>query len=439
MRRFRLIGSLPIMTVLSLAFARTSVAQDIARAGSVVIPQSSVARVADIGVRSHTNIMIKAVHGSPEEELLRSQSFAVGAPPFAEFGFETPASLGCIYRLVSTIVAGCNPNTVTENPTGGSRMIALVDAYDDPDAMSDLNEFSSQFGLPAVNSTTFEVVYATGSKPAQDSTGGWEAEESLDIEMAHAMAPDAKIILVEAASSQNSDLYAAVTLAGNRVAAAGGGEVSMGWGSPEFSGETSYDTVFTTPGVVYVASVGDSPGTEYPSVSPNVVAAGGTTVRRDPFTYELIGQGVWQETAGGPSSYELRPAYQNAIKSAFPSVVRTRRGVPDLSFDSDIDTGVWIYESFPITDAGGGVDGSNWYIFGGTSVAAPALAGIINIGGHFAASSALELTRIYNHITFTTDFRDLASGNCGPYDGFSAVAGWDYCTGVGTPVGYAGK
>ena len=135
-----------------------------------------------------------------------------------------------------------------------------------------------------------------------------------------------------------------------------------------------------------------------------------------------------------------RPAYQNGIKSAFPLAARTQRGVPDLSFDSDIDTGVWIYDSFPMTDLPDlGIDGSNWYIFGGTSVASPSLAAIINIGGHFAASSALELTRIYNHITVATDFHDIASGNCGPYDGFSAVAGWDYCTGVGTPVGYAGK
>jgi kumamolisin len=385
MRRFKLIGSLPMIAAALLAFARTTVAQDMARSGSVVIPQSSVAHPADIGVRSHTNTILKAVDGSLEQGLLRSQPFAVGAPPFANFGFETPASLGCVYHLVSTIVAGCNPNTVTENPTGGTRTIAIVDAYDDPDAMSDLNEFSAQFGLPAVNSTTFVVKYATGSKPAQDPTGGWEGEESLDIEMAHAMAPGANIILVEAASNANADLYAAVTVAGNLVSAARGGEVSMGWGTPEFSGETSDDSVFAKSGVVYVASVGDTPGTEYPSVSPNVVAAGGTTVRRNPFTGDLIGQGVWQLTGSGPSVYELRPAYQIGIKGAFPLAARTQRGVPDLSFDSDIDTGVWIYDSFPMTDLPDlGVDGSNWYIFGGTSIASPSLAAIINIGGHFA-------------------------------------------------------
>jgi len=435
----RLIGTLPIVAVVLLAFARTSAAQGIAHSGSIVVPQSSVERVEDTGVRAHTNIVLKAIHGSLEQG--RSQAFVVGAQPFTGIGyFETPASLGCVYHLVSAIVAGCNPNTVTENPTGGSRTIAIVDAYDDPGATSDLNAFSSQFGLPSVNSTTFKVVYASGSKPAEDPTGGWEGEESLDIEMAHAMAPHANIILVEAASNFDSDLFPAVTLASNLVAAGGGGEVSMGWGTSEFSAEASIDPVFKTPGVVYVAVAGDSPGTEYPSASPYVIAAGGSTLRRNPFNGNFEGHGAWQQAGGGPSLYEPRPAYQNAIKGAFPLVARGSRGIPDLSFDSDIDTGVWIYDSFSISDLpDGGVDGSNWYIFGGTSVATPAIAGIINAAGHFVASSVLELTKIYNNRLITTDYRDITLGDCGPNDGFSAVVGWDYCTGVGVPLGYFGK
>ena len=341
-------------------------------------------------------------------------------------------------RLVSTIVVGCNPNTVTENPSGGSRTVAIVDAYDDPNALSDLNTFSTKFGLPAATSSNFAVVYASGTKPGQDLSGGWESEESLDIEWVHAMAPDATIILVEAASESLTDLLAAVGVASIVVEAAGGGEVSMSWGFSEFPGELSDDPIFTTTGVAYIAATGDNPGTDYPSVSPNVIAAGGSAVRRNPFNGNLIGRGVWQETGAGPSFYEPRPAFQNAIKSAFPLIVRGMRGVPDLSFDSDPDTGVWIYDSFPIPGALG-VDGSNWFVFGGTSVAAQALAGIINVGGHFSSSSALELARIYNHRTFTSDYTDIASGNCYYYDSFSAMAGWDYCTGVGTPVGYGGK
>ncbi len=436
----RLVGPFLIVAVVSLAFARTSAAQDMGRGGSVVVPQSSVGHAEDIGVRSHTNIVFEAVQRPNGQALQQSANSPNGAPPFSGYGFETPASLGCVYNLVSKPVVGCNPNVVTEDPPGGTRTIASVDAYDDPNAISDLNAFSSQFGLPLVNSNTFKTVYASGPRPAQDPTGGWEAEESLDIEMTHAMAPGANIILVEAASNLNTDLYAAVQVAAGLVGP-DGGEVSMGWGSPEYSGETSNDsTVFATPGVVYVASTGDTPGTEYPSVSPNVVAAGGSTVRRNPFTGNLTGQSVWQDAGSGPSYYESRPAYQNAVESAFPLIARNHRGVPDVAFDSDPHTGAWIYDSTPNSDFPvGEFDGSNWYIYGGTSLAVPGVTGIINAAGHFAASSTAELTRIYNHRIFPTDFHDIATGNCGAYDGFSAAVGWDYCTGVGTPVGYAGK
>lgn len=430
------IGWWSVVAAVLLAFAQTSEAQVTSSSVSVLVPQSSIQRPEDVGVRSHTNTMLKLVHGSAEQGV--QPNVAAGSPPYPYFAFETPASLGCVYRVVSRRVAGCNPNTATINPTGGSRTIAIVDAYDDPNAANDLAQFSNQFGLPAAN---FEVVYATGSAPAQDPTGGWEGEESLDIEMAHAMAPRAAIVLVEGASNSNADLYNAVTVASGIVSSAGGGEVSMGWGSPEYESEASNDLpFFATPGVVYVASTGDASGTEYPSVSPNVVAAGGSVVRRSFFTGDLRGQGVWQQAGGGPSQYEPRPAFQNAVKSAFSADARGARGVPDLSFDSDPNSGVWVYDSFPMSDApSGGVEGSNWYIYGGTSVAAPALAGIFNAANHFSASSALELDKIYTHRMYPTQYLDLNSGNCGPYDGFSAAAGWDYCTGVGVPFGYAGK
>ncbi len=187
---------------------------------------------------------------------------------------------------------------MTANPTGGSNAIAIVDAYDDPTAASDLAAFSTQFGLPAPN---FSVVYASGTKPAQDPTGGWEVEESLDIEWAHAMAPDAKIYLVEAASNSNSDLFAAVAVASTLVKAAGGGEVSMSWSGAEYAGEKLADAIFKTPGVVYFASTGDAPGVGYPSTSPNVVAAGGTTLSMNLSTGGFRQSFAWPDTGGGPS------------------------------------------------------------------------------------------------------------------------------------------
>lgn len=409
-----LIQSIAVLAALSVLLGSAAVAQSGRHKGSVVIPSSSMERSQDAGQRVHTNIRLFI----PAEGLRRPRPLTVG-PPYAGYLYETPASVACVYHLASAVV-GCNPNSVMTNAVGGSRAIAIVDAYDDPKAASDLARFSSQFGLPAPN---FQVVYAGGTQPPRDF--GWELEESLDIEWAHAVAPSAKIYLVEAASNSYSDLFVAVSTASSLVAAAGGGEVSMSWGSGEFYSETSYDAYFTRPGVVYFASAGDGPGTLYPSVSPNVVAAGGTTLRRNPSTGAFLAEAAWVDTGGGASYYEARPGYQSAIST----IVGTRRGVPDLSAVADPNTGVWVY------DSGNG----GWWIVGGTSAAAPILAGIVNLAGHFASSTSSELTTIYNNRGLVADFRDTTTGFCGPYMGYSTALGWDFCTGVGSPLGLAGK
>jgi kumamolisin len=410
----QLIRSVAVSAALSVLLGSAAVAQSGRHKGSVVIPSSSMERSRDAGERAHTNIRLFI----PARGLMSPRPLTVG-PPYAGYLYETPASVACVYRLVPA-AAGCNPNTVMTNSSGGSRAIAIVDAYDDPNAAADLARFSSQFGLPAPN---FQVVYASGTRPSRDF--GWELEESLDIEWAHAVAPNAKIYLVEAASNSYSDLFLAVSRASSLVAAAGGGEVSMSWGSGEFPNETSYDSYFTTPGVVYFASAGDGPGTLYPSVSPNVVAAGGTTLRRKPSTGAFLAEAAWVDTGGGASFYEARPGYQSSIST----IVASRRGVPDLSAVADPNTGVWVY------DSGNG----GWWIVGGTSASAPILAGIVNLAGHFASSTSSELTTIYNNMALAADFRDTATGFCGPYMGYSTVKGWDFCTGAGSPYGLAGK
>ena len=357
-----MIRSIAVLAALSLLLGNAAVAQSGRHKGSVVIPSSSMERSQDAGERAHTNIRVFI----PDEGLMSPRPLSVG-PPYAGYMYETPASVACVYQLARA-TAGCNPNTVMTNAAGGSKAIAIVDAYDDRNAAGDLARFSSQFGLPA---PSFQVVYASGTQPSRDF--GWELEESLDIEWAHAVAPNAKIYLVEAASNSYSDLFVAVSAASTLVAAAGGGEVSMSWGSGEFRSETSYDSHFTTTGVVYFASAGDGPGTLYPSVSPNVVAAGGTTLRRNPSTGAFLAEAAW------------------------------------------VDTG------------------------GGTSVAAPILAGIVNLAGHFAPATSSELTTIYNNMTVAADFKDTTTGFCGPYMGYSTAKGWDFCTGVGSPSGRAGK
>jgi kumamolisin len=159
------------------------------------------------------------------------------------------------------------------------------------------------------------------------------------------------------------------------------------------------------------------------------VSAGGTTTARNPNTGDFLHELSWDSAGGGLSSFELRPVYQNAIKA----VVGGRRGVPDLSSDSNPITGVWVLDNFQCTSA------PCWYVVGGTSVASPTLAGIVNSAGHFATSSAAELATIYAHRGVPADFTDLKLGYCGPYSGFSAKGGWDFCTGVGSDKGKAEK
>jgi len=390
----------------------------IVKDGAVITPSSSIPRAGAGGVEAHTNVHIFQRNGMPATHAVRP---LVG-PPLPGYFYETPASIACIYGLV-TLVQGCNPNNVSSVPSGGGKAIAIVDAYHAPNAMADLTAFSRQFGLPLPTAATFQVVYAlangtqTTRVPAYDS--GWEVEQSLDVQWAHAMAPNAKIILVEAASSSLADLLGAEHLASQLVAAAGGGQVSNSWGSGEFAQEALYDSYFLTSGVVYFASTGDSPGTEWPSVSTNVVAVGGTSVSRHPTTGAFMGEAAWDNAGGGPSIYVPRPLYQNSVSAIIGG---TTRGVPDVAAVANPNTGVWVYD----TNAGG------WIVVGGTSVASPVVAGITNNAGRFSLSSNAELTRLYTNPSMSFD---IQKGICGPYAGYWATAGWDFCSGVGSPAG----
>jgi subtilase family serine protease len=397
---------------------------------SMTVPPSSSSSPGDAGVRSHTTLRYiapGAITGEPQ----------ASGPPFPGFLFETPASLACIYELQFSF-AGCNPNVVTANPMGGGRAIAVVDAYDDANAFIDLQSFSAQFGVKAITPSTFQVVFAPAGgstpgscaagpapQPASAAANGWDVEESVDIEYAHAMAPAAKLYLVEAQTNNDLDLYCGVTVASELVAKAGGGEVSMSWGGGEFAGETAVDPVFTQHGVVYFASSGDSPGVIYPSASPNVVSVGGTTLSMNINTGTFEFENTWQDGGGGPSAFEPRPGYQNEI--AF--LVGSQRGTPDIAADANLNTGVWVLDTLVFGPG-------SWYIVGGTSVSAPVMAGIVNGANSFSVSSQAELTKMYSS---RSGFNDITFGNCGPYNGTLATFGWDSCTGLGSPDGYAGK
>lgn len=370
----------------------------------VFVPESSIEQSGDNGVRAHTN------------HVVRVSPFAGTGSPTGE----TPQSIRPVYNLPST---------------GGSGVIAIVDAYDYPTAKNDFNVFSGQFSLPQETGTgaVFQVVYASRKKPR--GNGGWNQEAALDIEWAHAMAPSAKIVLVEAASSSFTDLFAAVKVASGLR---GVKEVSMSWGGSEFSGELADDSYFTTPGIVYFASSGDTGGvTGYPGVSPSVVCAGGTTIHRTS-SGVFASETGWSGSGGGFSQYELRPFYQDVTSGT----VGGARGVPDYSFDADPNSGVSVYDSTSYQGLSG------WLVFGGTSVASPSLAGIVNLAhdantGTSVVDTTDELKLIYSSLGTTatptynsTDFRDILSGTAGSY---TATTGWDFVTGVGSNLGLNGK
>jgi kumamolisin len=367
---------------------------------AVLIPESSKEKSGEEGVRAHTNHAVKA-------------KAATG----------TPTGL-----IPSQII-----NAYALSPAG-SETIYIIDAFHYPTALNDFNVFSAAFGLPPETSTNpfagsnkvFQVVYANGSQPPNNC--GWAQESALDIEWAHAMAPNAKIVLVEAASNSFVDLLAAVDLADADPFAR---EVSMSWGGSEFSSETSFDSHFNVPGngIVYTAASGDTGGkTIYPGVSPFIVSAGGTRLTVDSAGNRISETG-WSGSGGGKSAYELRPSYQNVISG----IVGSRRGVPDWSFDADPQTGVSVYDSTPC-----GTSGAGWLVFGGTSVSSPALAGIINSGGN-NADSGTELSLLYGNIVTATaavNFFDITSGRAGKQ---RAGSGWDFVTGIGSTNGMGGK
>jgi kumamolisin len=409
---------------------------------TLVVPESSRADSSDLGKKAHTNIrFINPGFANPME-----------APPYSNYAYETPTSLACVYKMVATTPLYCNPNTVTLVNSGGSQSIAIVDAFDDPEAAPDLAYFSAQFGLP-FSVSKFQVIYAGGSQPEIDLSGGWELEEALDIEYAHAMAPGATIYLVEAQSNAFSDLFNAVTEATNIIqcqnftttpgacgaSPTGKGEVSMSWGSAEFSGETANDFLFNQKNVVFLASTGDAPGPSYPAVSPNVVAVGGTSISRNACCANYLREDSWSDGGGGPSVYEKIPSYQSSHAAVSTYIATTQRGTPDVAAVANPYTGVWVYNSMPTNFF---FYPSSWWVVGGTSVSAPVWTGIINKAGSFAASTSAELTAIYNNLgtsAYGANFHDVTYGDCYYYMARQAASGYDYCTGIGSPLGVAGK
>lgn len=311
---------------------------------------------------------------------------------------------------------------------GGSGAIAIIDQNNLTTSLSDFNFFSQTFGLPVETSTdemsssnkVFQKVYAEGTKPNDDNTG-WGQEIALDIEWAHAMAPNAKIYLVESTGDLDQANQVAAKLVGVK-------EVSNSWGYPdERPDEQTLDNDYVHQGVVFLASAGDIGGlTSFPATSPNVVGVGGTTMYLDS-SDNIMSETAWSDSGGGPSHYEPVPDFQSAISG----IVKGTRGSPDIAGIADPYTGVAVYSS---TAYG---NGPTWAVIGGTSVACPVMAGVTNLRGYYTSpvnytsSSHRELERIYFNLGGPY-YQDITSGSAG---GFTAANGWDFITGIGRANG----
>jgi subtilase family serine protease len=329
----------------------------------------------------HASVMIE---GLESRQLLSSTADVIFKPALQFSALDTTTTSSGTSTTVNTTVSGYSPDQIRKaygfdqiTGDGTGQTIAIVDAYNDPNIVQDLATFDKQFGLSAPPS--FQVVSQTGTNKLPKTDAGWAGEISLDVEWAHAIAPGANILLVEANSSSLDDLMTAVKYARS---ASGVSTVSMSWGGSEFfswnsqgefSGQTQYDPIFTTPsghqGVTFVAAAGDSgsfSGVLWPASSPNVLAVGGTTL-------ELTSSGAygtemtWSGTTGGFSVIESEPSWQNNVQTS------GARSTPDVAFNADPNTGFAVYDSL----AYGGYAG--WQEVGGTSAGSPIWAALISI------------------------------------------------------------
>jgi subtilase family serine protease len=338
-----------------------------------------------------------------------------------------PAQLQQAYGVSALLQSGTN---------GSGETIAIVDAYNDPNILGDANTFSQAYGLPAFHSpgqsgsgpvlTVASPETAPGKFPLTNP--GWDTEISLDVEWAHAIAPNANILLVEAKSASLANLMGAVKYAATQPGVV---VVSMSFGGAESSSQTTYDSTFATYGqsVTFVASAGDSgaaQGPEYPSSSPYVLAVGGTTLTLSGGSYGS--ESTWSGGGGGVSKYEGLPSYQQGFQSY------GARTTPDVAYDADPNTGVAIYDSVPYFGMKG------WEQVGGTSAGAPQWAALVALADQLRSTGGLggplgtaqvqnTLYGLAQSSSYAADFHDITTGN----NGYAAGPGYDLATGLGSP------
>jgi len=377
----------------------------------------------------------------------------------------TPATIRAAYGLPALPTSYNNLTPAQAAALGAGQTIYVVDAFHYPNAERDLAAFSAKFGLPscktvAVSPTTplplsrasntectLSVVPVTADAkgtPMVDSklaayNSAWAQEAALDVQWAHAIAPLARIVLLESRNNGIVEMSQAVSMA----ARMGPGAVSMSFAANEGSWTSSYDTPFRAPGLSYLAATGDwGAKAMWPSVSATVLAIGGTTLG-----YSGTGsrtETAWSLTGGGVSNFTLMPSYQSTTALAAQTVYRSStksyvkmRGVADVAFNADPRSAQYVAFSAP------GSSTIGWYAFGGTSISTPQWAGLVAIAnaqralkGKAPLGQGLHQA-LYdiggNAANYRQAFADVMTGANGSCTACRAGAGFDIPTGLGTP------
>ena len=302
---------------------------------------------------------------------------------------------------------------------GSGATVAIVDAQDDPNAEADLGVYRSQFGLPACTTANgcFRKVNQNGAtSPLPTADTGWAGEISLDVDMVSAICPNCHILLIEANSASDADLYAAE----DRAVTMGAKFVSNSWGGGEYSGQTTDDSHFNHPGVAITVSSGDNGnGAEYPATSRYVTAVGGTSLNTSTNARGWT-ESAWSGAGSGCSSFDTKPTWQTVTTGC------TRRAEADVSAVADPNTGVAVYQTY---------GGTGWAVYGGTSAAAPIIASVYALAGTPGASD-YPASYPYSHTGNLFDVTSGSNGTCGA-PMCTAGTGWDGPTGLGTPNGTA--
>ena len=333
--------------------------------------------------------------------------------------------------LVSTTATGYTPAQMRSylglTGTGAGQTIAIVSAYDAPNVAADLAVFNKAFGLPAPPS--FRKVNQTGGTKLPSVNATWALETALDVQWAHAMAPGASILLVEASNSAMGNLLAGVTYAASQP---GVTVISGSFGTPEFSGQSAQDYRCKLTTAVCIFASGDSGGqATYPATMPAALAVGGTNLSLGT-DGAVLSETAWSGSGGGISLYSTKPSFQVAVTSA------ARRASPDVAYAAGEPAGFPVYSTTPYNKQTG------WFQMSGTSAGAPQWAGILAVGNELrraagkgpltavGASGATPLhTALYSRPTSLSDIVVGTNGTCGVV--CSALPGYDTVTGLGSP------